>query len=50
MDPKCANDMRFYYSIGLDENLTWLTQNTKNPKRNKGKLTFLSNTVNVIEL
>ena len=34
----------------MDENLEWLTQNTENPKSNKGKLTFPRDTVNVIEL
>ena len=34
----------------MDENLEWLTQNTEGPKSNKGNLTFLPHTVNVIEL
>ena len=34
----------------MNENLEWLTQNTKDPKSNKGKLTFPKHTVNVIEL
>ena len=34
----------------MDENLAWLTQNTEDPKSNKGNLTFPTHTVNVIEL
>ena len=34
----------------MDENLAWLTQNTEDPKSNKGKLTSPPHTVNVIEL
>ena len=34
----------------MDENLKWLTQNTEDPKSNKGNLTFPTHTVNVIEL
>ena len=32
----------------MDENLEWLTQNTKDPKSTKGNLTFSTHTVNVI--
>ena len=34
----------------LDKNLAWLTQKTEDPKSNKGNLTFLTHSVNVIEL
>ena len=34
----------------MDENLECLTQNTEDPKSNKGNLTFPTHTVNVIEL
>ena len=34
----------------VDENLTWLTQKTEDPKYNKGNLTFPPHTVNVIKL
>ena len=34
----------------MDQNLTWLTQMTEEPKSNKGNLTFPSHTVNMIEL
>ena len=30
----------FQYNKDMDENLAWLTQNTEDPKRNKGNLTF----------
>ena len=30
----------------MDENLEWLTQNTEDPKSNKGNLTFSRHTVN----
>ena len=43
MDQKCTYE-------DLDENLAWLTQNTEDPKSNKGNLTFPPHTVNVIEL
>ena len=44
MDQKCTNTKE------LDENLTWLTRKTEDPRSNKGNLTFPSHTVNVIEL
>ena len=50
MDQKCTNDTRFWYNKEIDENLESLTQNTEDPKSNKGNLTSLSHTVNVIEL
>ena len=34
----------------MDENLEWLTQNTEDPKSNKGNFTFCTHRVNVIEL
>ena len=34
----------------MDENLEWLTQNTEDPKSNKGNLTFPTYPVIVIEL
>ena len=34
----------------MDENLEWLTQNTEDPKSNKGNLTFPTDTVNVTKL
>ena len=34
----------------MDENLEWLTRNTKDLKSNIGDLTFPTHTVNVIEL
>ena len=34
----------------MDENLEWLTQNTEDPKSNKGNLTSPPHIVNVIEL
>ena len=34
----------------MDENLEWLTQNTEDPKSNKGNLTFPTHRVNVTEL
>ena len=34
----------------MDENLEWLTQNTEDPKGNRGNLTFPKQKVNVIEL
>ena len=39
MDQKCANDARFSYNKNMYENLEWLTQNTEDPKSNKGNLT-----------
>ena len=39
MDQKCTNDTRVFYNKDMDENLEWLTQNTKDPKSNKGNLT-----------
>ena len=50
MDQKYTNDIRFQYNKNLDQNLAWLTQKTEEPKNNKGKLTFLSHKVNMIEL
>ena len=51
MDQKCTNDTRFYYNKDMDENLEWLTQNTEDPKSNKGNLNFPTHViVNVIEL
>ena len=50
MDQRCTNDTRFWYNKHMDENLEWLTQNTEDPKSNKGNLTFQTHTVNVIEL
>ena len=40
------------FNKDMDENLEWLTQNTEDPKSNKGNLTFSTHThtVNVIEL
>ena len=38
------------FNKDLDENLAWLTQKTEDLKSNKGNLTFLPHTVNVIEL
>ena len=43
MDHKCTNK-------DMDENPEWLTQNTEDPKSNKGNLTFSTHIVNVIEL
>ena len=40
MDQKCTNDTRVFYNKDMDENLEWLTQNTKDPKSNKGNLTL----------
>ena len=34
----------------MDENLDWLTQNTEDPKSNKGNITFPPHTVSVIKL
>ena len=42
--------IRFYYNKDLDENPTWLTQMTEDPKNNKGNLTPPPHTENVIEL
>ena len=39
MDQKCGNDTRFYYNKDMDENLELVTQNTEDPKSNKGNLT-----------
>ena len=50
MDQKYTNDFRFWYNKDLDQNLAWLTQKTKEPKSNKENFTFLSHTVNMIEL
>ena len=38
MDQKCGNDTRFYYNKDMDENLELVTQNTEDPKSNKGNL------------
>ena len=43
MDQKCTDlDENLNENLDkyLDENLSWLTQKTENPKSNKGKLTF----------
>ena len=52
MDQKGTNDTRFYYNNDLDEYLAWLTQDTEDPKSNKGNFTPTpqTNTVNMIEL
>ena len=34
----------------MDKNLEWLTQNTEDPKSNKGNLTFPTHRIDVIEL
>ena len=34
-----TNDTRFQFKKDMDENLEWLTQNTEDPKSNKGNLT-----------
>ena len=38
MDHKCTDDTRFQYNKDMDENLEWLTQNTKDPTSKKGTL------------
>ena len=38
MDLKCTNDAKFYYNKELDENFTWLTKKTEDPKSNKGDI------------
>ena len=50
MNQGCTNDTRFQYNKDFDENPAWLTQKTEDPKSNRGKLSFSSYTVNVIEL
>ena len=44
MDQKCGNDTRFYYNKDMDENLELVTQNTEDPKSNKGNLTSPTHT------
>ena len=43
MDQKCTYG-------DFNENLAWLTQNTEDPKSNKGNLTFPTHRIDVIEL
>ena len=50
MDQKYTNDTMFKYYKDLNENLTWLTQKTEEPKGNKGNFIFPTDRVNVIEL
>ena len=38
------------FSKDLNENLAWLTEKTKDPKSNKGNLTFSPHTVNTTKL
>ena len=48
MDQKYKNDTIFSYYNELNENLTWLTQKTEEPKGNIGNFTFPTHRVNVI--
>ena len=36
--------MQCFSTVGLDENPSWLTQKTEEPKSNKGNFTFLTRT------
>ena len=38
------------FSKDLNENFAWLTEKTKDPKSNKGNLTFSPHTVNMTKL
>ena len=40
--------MMFQYYKDLDKNLAWLSQKTEEPKGNRGKFTFPTQKVNVI--
>ena len=40
----------FQYYKDLDKNLAWVTQKNEEPKGNKGKFTFPTHRVTVIEL
>ena len=50
MDQIYTNNKIVYYYKDLDENLAWVTQNSKKLKDNEGNFMFNTHSVTVIEL